>query len=144
MVFFCICLFFFNKLHHLLKHNVFFILIVINTTPTPLIRVYKKRFSLCRQSFQVRNIMEHESDSEPVSLSTSLPLQSSTKYSVFEHYVLTRATAHQDGPKYVTYNTKSSRLQTLVIHDRPHMLDITPNALSEAGFFFTGKIHTIF
>jgi hypothetical protein len=112
--------------------------------------------------------MEHESDSEPENStpdspsnnigphsteyrpnsrsenSTSLPLQSLKQHSVLEYYVLTRATAYWGGPNYVTYNTKSSRLRTFVIHVWPHILDLTLNALSEAGFFFTRKINTIF
>jgi len=75
---------------------------------------------------------------------TRLPLQSLTQHSVLEHYVLTRASDHCVGPKYVTYNAKSSRIQSFVSHDRPHMLDLLPDALSVAGFFFTGKFLKIF
>jgi len=57
-----------------------------------------------------------------------------------EHYVLTWAIDHWFGPKYETYNAKSSRPQTFVIHNWPHMMDLPSNALSEAGFFFTGMI----
>jgi len=57
---------------------------------------------------------------------------------------MARAIDHWFGPKYETYNAKSARLQTFVSHDSPHMLDLPPNGLSEAGFFFTGKILTIF
>jgi len=41
-----------------------------------------------------------------------LPLQSLTQHSVLEHYVLTRAIDHWVDPKYVTYNGKTSRLQS--------------------------------
>lgn len=73
-----------------------------------------------------------------------LPLLSLTQDTVLEHYVLTRAIDHWFGPKYETYNAKSARLQTFVIHDWPHTMDLPPNALSEAGFFFTGTFLTIF
>jgi len=75
--------------------------------------------------------------------STNLLLQSLAHHSVLKHYVLSRATVHWDGPKYVTYNTESSRLLYFIILDLPHLLDLTPNSLSEADFFFTGKFHTI-
>ena len=67
-----------------------------------------------------------------------------TQDAVLQHYVPTRATDHWFGPKYENYNAKSARLQTFVIHDCPHMLELPPNTLSEAGFFFRGKILTIF
>jgi hypothetical protein len=73
-----------------------------------------------------------------------VPFMTITQDAVLEHYVLTRATDNWVGPKYDTYKDKSARLQTFVIHDWPHMLDLPPNTLSEAGFFFTGKILTIF
>ena len=73
-----------------------------------------------------------------------LPLQSITQDSVLEHYVLTRAIDNWFGPKYGTYNGKSSRLQSFVIHDWPLMLDLPPNALSKAGFFFTGRFSKYF
>jgi len=73
-----------------------------------------------------------------------VPFLPITQDSVLEHYVLTRAIDHWFGPNYETHNTKSARLQTFVIHDWPHMLDLPPNTLSEAGFFFTDKILTIF
>ena len=62
--------------------------------------------------------------------STRVPLQSITQDAVLEHYVLTRAIDHWNGPKYETYNDKSSRLRTFFIHDWPHMMDLPPNALS--------------
>jgi len=74
-----------------------------------------------------------------------VPFLPITQDAILEHYVLTRATDHWVGPKYDTYNAKSARLQTFVIHDWPHMLDLPPNTLSEAGFFFfIGKILPIF
>ena len=73
-----------------------------------------------------------------------VPFLPITQDAVLEHYLLTRGTDHWIGPKYDTYNAKSARLQTFVIHDWPHMLDLPPNTLSEAGFFFTDKIITIF
>jgi len=68
------------------------------------------------------------------------PLHTITQDAVLEHYVLTRAIDNWYGPKYETYKAKSSRLQTFVIHDWPHIMDLPPNDLSEAGFFFTGMI----
>ena len=73
-----------------------------------------------------------------------VPFLPNTQDAVLEQYVLTRAIDHWIGPKYETYNAKSARLQTFVIQNWPHMLDLPPNASSEAGFFFTGKILTIF
>ena len=90
------------------------------------------------------HVMEYRPNSRSENSTKRLPLQSLTQPSLLEHYVLTRATGHWDGPKYVTYNTKSSRLQSFIIHDWPHVIDLKPNALSEVGFFFTCKIHTIF
>jgi len=63
LVFFCICLFFFNKLH-LFQHNVFFHLIIIDFNPYSNLhfptyyRIHMMSFSLYRLSFQVRSIME--------------------------------------------------------------------------------------
>ena len=67
-----------------------------------------------------------------------VPLLPITQEAILEHYVLTWAIDHWLRPKYETYKAKSASLQTFVIHDRPHMLDLPTNALSEAGFFFTG------
>ena len=67
-----------------------------------------------------------------------------TQDNVLEHYVILRAIDHWFGPKYETYNAKSARLHTFVIHDWPRIMDVPPNTLNEAGFFFTGKILTIF
>ena len=71
-----------------------------------------------------------------------VPLHTITQDAVLELSVLTRAIDNWYGPKYETYKAKSSRLQTFVIHDWPHIMDLPPNDLSEAGFFFTGM--TIF
>ena len=69
-----------------------------------------------------------------------VPLHTITQDAVLELYVLTRAIDNWYGPKYETYKAKCSRLQTFFIHDWPHMMHLPPNALSEAGFFFTGMI----
>jgi len=87
--------------------------------------------------------MEVRPNSRQENSNGRLPLLPVTQDAVLEHYVLTRAIDHWFGPKCETYNAKSARLQTFVIHDWPHMLDLPPNALSEAGFF-TGKIVTVF
>jgi hypothetical protein len=72
-------------------------------------------------------------------LKLRVPLHTITQDAVLEHYVLTRAIDNCYGPKYETYKAKSSRLQTFVIHDWPFIMDLPPNDLSEAGFFFTGR-----
>ena len=82
--------------------------------------------------------MESRPNSSPEN-STRLPFQSITQDALLEHYVLTRAIDHWFGPKYETYNAKSAHLQTFVIHNWPHMMDLPLKALSEAGFF-TGTI----
>jgi hypothetical protein len=87
--------------------------------------------------------MEVRPNSRQENSNGRLPLLPVTQDAVLEHYVLTRAIDHWFGPKYETYNAKSARLQTFVIHDWSHMLDLPPNALSEAGLF-TGKIVTVF
>jgi len=84
-----------------------------------------------------QTIMESRRNSSPEN-SSRVPLQSITQDAVLEHYFLTRAIDHWNGPKYETYNAKSARLQTFFIHDWPHMMDLRPNALSEA--VFTGMI----
>jgi len=68
----------------------------------------------------------------------------STTLSLTEHYVMTHAINQSDGPKYVTYTTRGARLRTFIIHDWPHVLEPALSALSDAGFFFTCKIRTIF
>jgi len=59
--------------------------------------------------------------------------------SLTEHYMLNHAINCWDGPKYTTYNTSDARLRSFVINDWPHDLQPSPNALSEAGFFYTRK-----
>ena len=86
-----------------------------------------------------QSIMESRPNFSPEN-STRVPLQSITQDAVLEHYVLTRAIDHWNGPKYETDNDKSARLQTFFIHYWPHIIYLPPNDLSEAGFFFTGMI----
>jgi hypothetical protein len=85
-------------------------------------------------------IVESRPNSSPENSTTRVPLHTITQDAVLEHCVLTRAIDDWYGPKYETNKAKCSRLQTFVIHDWPHMMDLPPNALSEAGFFFTGMI----
>ena len=55
-------------------------------------------------------IMESRPNSCPEN-TTRLPLQSITQDAVLEHYVLTRAIDHWFGPKYETYNAKSTNVR---------------------------------
>jgi len=64
--------------------------------------------------------------------------------SLMEHYMLTRAANLWDGPKYASYRRKEARLRSSVIHDWPLCLDPAPIALSDAGFFFTGRTYILF
>jgi len=49
----------------------------------------------------------------------SVPLLPIKQDAVLEHYVLTRAIEQRFGAKYETYNAKSARLQSFVIHEWP-------------------------
>ena len=84
-------------------------------------------------------IVESRPNTEPEN-SIRVPLHTITQDAVLDHYVLTRAIDNWYGPKYETYKAKSSRLQTFVILDWPHIMDLPPNALCEAGFLITGMI----
>jgi len=53
-----------------------------------------------------QTIMESRPNSSPEN-STRVPLQSITQDAVLEHYALTRAIDHWNGPKYETYKDKS-------------------------------------
>jgi len=64
--------------------------------------------------------------------------------SLTQHYFQNRAIEQWDGPKYETYGSKEVRLRSFVIHNWPHVLEPAPSDLSDAGFFFTGKISTLF
>ena len=55
-----------------------------------------------------QNINESRPNSSPEN-STRIPRQSITQDAVLEHYVLTRAIDHWNGPKYETYKDKSAR-----------------------------------
>ena len=59
--------------------------------------------------------------------------------SLIELYVKNRAITRWEGPKYTSYNTKDARLRSFIVNDWPHGLNPIPEALSEAGLFFTGK-----
>ena len=60
--------------------------------------------------------------------------------SLTQHYFQNRAIEQWDGPKYETYGSKEVRLRSFVIHNWPHVLEPAPSDLSDAGFFFTGRI----
>jgi len=64
--------------------------------------------------------------------------------SLTEHYFLNRAIEQWNGPKYETYGSKEARFRSFIIHDWPHVSEPAPSDLSDAGFFFTGKIRIIF
>jgi len=119
-------------------------------------------YSLYRLSFQDRNLMENKSDitcdlskdigpqimeHRPNSKSdTSADISRAESHilSLTEHCVLIHAINQWTGSKYVTYRTNGSHLRSFIIHDWPHFLEPEPSALRDAGFFFTGKIRTIF
>jgi hypothetical protein len=54
-----------------------------------------------------------------------------------EHYVLKRAINYWQAPRHPTYNSLSARLQSF--KNWPHNETQTPEALSEAGFYYDGK-----
>ena len=119
------------------------------TFPTPLTEYI--RTSNYIVPFQVKNIMDHESNTDydcstdveqPITeyRSNSNPQNfidirgESPIFSLTETYVLTRAIIHWDGLKYAYYSTQEARLKSFVIHDWPQGLNAKPNALSDAGF----------
>lgn len=78
-------------------------------------------------------IMEYRPNSNPEN-------SKSTNLSLTEHYVINHVISCWNGPRYSTYNTSDARLRSFVINEWPHdFLHPTPNALSEAGFFYTGN-----
>jgi hypothetical protein len=87
-------------------------------------------------------IMEHRPNSNPEN--SAVIRAESPILSLTERYILTRVTNLWDGSKYVTYRTKEARVRSFIIRDWTHVLDPAPNALSDACFFFTGRIHIIF
>jgi len=87
--------------------------------------------------------MEHRTNSKP-DVSADISRAESLILSLTGHYVLTRAMNRWDGPKYVTYSTQEALLGSFIIHDCAHVLEPAPNALSDPGFIFTGKIRTMF
>ena len=74
-------------------------------------------------------------DTDPYSIARS---------SLTEHYFQNHTIEQWDGPKYETYGSKEVRLRSFIIHDWPHVLEPAPSDLSDAGFFFTVKIRTLF
>ena len=65
--------------------------------------------------------------------------EESPNLSLIDLYVKNRAITRWEGPKYTSYNTKDVRLRSFIINCWPHDLNPTPDALSEAGLFFTDK-----
>ena len=67
----------------------------------------------------------------------------SPNLSLVELYVKNRAITRWKGPKYTSYNTKDARLRSFIVNDWSHGLTPTPEALADAGLFFTGTFtHT--
>jgi hypothetical protein len=64
--------------------------------------------------------------------------------SLAEHYVLNRAINQWDGPNYVTYCTKGTRLRSSNIHEWSHVLEPATIRFERSLFSFTGKIRRIF
>jgi hypothetical protein len=60
-----------------------------------------------------------------------------------EQYVMDRATTRWDGPAFITYATRAVRLR-MYVHWPHTSTKLTPAALSEYGFFHTGKISYCF
>ena len=55
-----------------------------------------------------------------------------------EEYIMDRATNRWDGPAYLSYTSRTGRLRSYV--NWPHACsNLSPAALSEAGFFHSGK-----
>ena len=76
-----------------------------------------------------------------VRTSTSRPSSTTTPKDInrglTEPYVLNRAMTRWDGPAFPNYSTKSARLRTF--QNWPHSYsNLTPAALSDAGFFYAG------
>ena len=46
------------------------------------------------------------------------------------------------GPRYITYNTKASRLQSFI--NWPQGINLSTESLNDAGFFYIGAIHIQF
>jgi hypothetical protein len=114
---------------------------------------------------QQRSVSKHESDSKPKNFTldssskknigpqfmkiqpNSIPdtaPSSIARSSLTEHYFQNHTIEQWDGPKYETYGSKEVRLRSFIIHDWPHVLEPAPSDLSDAGFFFTVKIRTLF
>jgi len=56
-----------------------------------------------------------------------------------EHLLLKSAIKHWQTPVHIEYRTLAARLASF--KDWPHTMTQTPESLSEAGFFYTGKIN---
>jgi len=87
--------------------------------------------------------MEYRPNSKPEENSIALNTES-FPLPLSEHYILTRAVNVWDGPKFVTYRTNDARLKSFVIHEWPLEWHPKPSALSDAGFFYTGKTYMLF
>ena len=160
MFFFCACLFFFNTLN-LFGSEIMCFLYLRTLIPLLLsphfLQLYKKDFYFI-DSFLMGNhsdtLSDRSADVGPQRLeyrpysnpeNCESDRAESSVLSLTEHYVMNSAINHWEGPKYITYSTKDARLRSFVINDWPHGLNSAPNALCEAGLFFTGRnMHTLF
>ena len=59
--------------------------------------------------------------------------------SLVDLFVKKCAITRWEGPKYASYNTNAARLRSFIVNDWPQGLNPTPEALADAGLFFTGK-----
>ena len=61
----------------------------------------------------------------------------SHNFPLTEHLTMNRATILWDVPKHVAYNSKPARLRSYI--NWPHGMNPSPDSLSTAGFYFSGK-----
>ena len=61
----------------------------------------------------------------------------SHNFPLSEHLAMNRATILWDVPKHAAYNSKAARLRTYT--NWPHGINLSPDSLSTAGFYFSGK-----
>ena len=61
----------------------------------------------------------------------------SHNFHMSEHLAMNRATILWDGPKHMAYNSKAARFRSYT--NWPQGMNPSPDYLSTAGFFFSGK-----
>ena len=99
-----------------------------------------------RLHFQSRSDMENETDSQRSPTippdrwrrhtSNIMPPSSLTPH-LTEHLMMKRAIKHWPTPRHPAYSTIAARLQSFKTW--PYSESQTPESLSEAGFYYTGK-----